>query len=214
MTNDRYPGYDVLDKRNTPSWNEQTRRVVDARLAIPREPRFFSESEWQTLSAVCDRIIPQPKDRAPVPLPAYVDAKLLANRGDGFRNAKLPPQREAWKRGLAALDRDARRIGGARFHELDVARQDALLKEMERGELSGPAWGNMPSKLFFSHRVIPDITSSYYAHPTAWSEIGYGGPTAPRGYVRMGFDRRDPWEAVEAKPGQEGAARRENRRVG
>jgi hypothetical protein len=214
MTHDRYPGYDVLAKRNTPSWNAQTRRVVDARLVVPREPRFFNESEWQTLGAVCDRVIPQPKDRPPVPLPAYVDSKLLANRGDGFRNARLPPQREAWRRGLAALDQDARRIGGARFHELDAAQQDALLRRMEQGELSGPAWGDMPSKLFFSQRVIPDITSSYYAHPTAWSEIGYGGPASPRGYVRMGFDRRDPWEAVEAKPGREEAARRENRRVG
>jgi hypothetical protein len=213
MTDDRYPGYDVLAKRNTPSWNEQTRRVIDARLSVPREPRFFTESEWRTLEAICDRIIPQPKDRPPVPLPAYVDAKMLANRGDGFRNAKLPRQGEAWKRGLAALDQDARRIGGTRFHELDEAEQDALLRRMEQGELSGPAWGDMPSKLFFSQRVVPDITNSYYAHPTAWNEIGWGGPAGPRGYVRMDFDLRDPWEGVEAKPGQEEKARRQNRRV-
>ena len=39
----RYPGYDVLAKRNTPSWNEQTRQVIDRRLATPREPRFLNE---------------------------------------------------------------------------------------------------------------------------------------------------------------------------
>jgi hypothetical protein len=38
---DRYPGYDVLSKRWTQSWNEQTREVIDRRLAAPREPRFF-----------------------------------------------------------------------------------------------------------------------------------------------------------------------------
>jgi hypothetical protein len=37
----------------------------------------------------------------------------------------------------------------------------------------------------------------YYAHPQAWDEIGFGGPASPRGYVRMGFNRYDPWEAVE-----------------
>ncbi len=31
---ERYPGYDVLAKRHTPSWNEKTREVVDRRLAI------------------------------------------------------------------------------------------------------------------------------------------------------------------------------------
>ena len=40
---ERYPGYDVLAKRYTPSWNEQTRRVIDARLAVPAEPRFFTK---------------------------------------------------------------------------------------------------------------------------------------------------------------------------
>ena len=74
---------------------------------------------------------------------------------------------------------------------------------MQQGELTGEAWGGMPCKLFFEHRVIPDITHAYYAHPTAWNEIGFGGPASPRGYVRMGLDRRDPWEAVEAKPGEE-----------
>ena len=31
---ERYPGYDVLAKRHSPSWNEQTRQVIDRRLAI------------------------------------------------------------------------------------------------------------------------------------------------------------------------------------
>ena len=44
---ERYPGYDVLAKRTTPSWNAQTRRVVDQRLAVPREPRFFTADEFR-----------------------------------------------------------------------------------------------------------------------------------------------------------------------
>jgi hypothetical protein len=53
----------------------------------------------------------------------------------------------------------------------------------------------------------------YYSHPHSWSEIGFGGPANPRGYVRMYYDRRDPWEAAEAKPGDEDNARRENQRA-
>ena len=62
--------------------------------------------------------------------------------------------------------------------------------------------------------IIPDIVGAYYAHPVAWNEIGFGGPAAPRGYVRLDFDRRDPWEASEATPGREAVAWRENQRVG
>ncbi|MBV8890080.1 MAG: gluconate 2-dehydrogenase subunit 3 family protein [Alphaproteobacteria bacterium] len=215
---DRYPGYDVLAKRHTPSWNAQTRRVIDARLALPAEPRFFSEEEWATLGAVCARIVPQPKNRPPIPVAALVDHKLNSGNQDGYRNAKLPPMGEAWRRGLAALDSEARRKFGARFHQLDGAEQDTLLKRAEAGDLDGPAWGDMPPALFFTDRLLRDILHGYYAHPTAWNEIGFGGPAAPRGYVRMGFDRRDPWEAAEVPPDatdrEVEKTRRENRRVG
>jgi Gluconate 2-dehydrogenase subunit 3 len=212
---DRYPGYDVLAKRWTQSWNEATRKVIDRRLAMPREPRFFSATEWRTLNAVCERIMPQPQDRAPVPLAAFVDQKIADGVHDGYRYVQLPSQGEAWQRGLAALDQAANEAYEGLFHVLSVEQQDGLLRRMQQGDLSGSAWGGMPCKLFFEHRVIPDITHAYYSHPVAWNEIGFGGPASPRGYVRMGLDRRDPWEAVETRSGPEAAtARRKNSRVG
>jgi hypothetical protein len=195
---DRYPGYDVLRKRNTPSWNEITRRVIDQRLALSREPRFFSEREWQTLNAVCDRVVPQPGNRAPIPVVVMVDDKMHNNKTDGYRNARLPRMQQAWRRGLNALDEEARARCGGRFHAISAAEQDALLRQMQRGELTHAAWGDMPCEAFFNERVVHDIVGAYYAHPTAWNEIGFGGPASPRGYVRMGFNKRDPWEAVEA----------------
>lgn len=211
---DPYPGYDVLAKRNTPSWNEQTRRVIDARLSTPDEPNFFTTEEWQTLTAICDRIVPQPKTREPVPIAALVDRKMANDERDGYRPASLPKMQEAWRRGLAALEAAAHAKHGARFHRVAAAAQDALLKAMQEGKLSGPEWGDMPADTFFSKRVAHDILAAYYSHPTSWSEIGFGGPASPRGYVRMNFNRRDSWEAAEAKPGREAEARQENERVG
>ena len=89
-----------------------------------------------------------------------------------------------------------------------------MLRQMQRGEFQAEALRGMPADGFFKHRVVNDIVSAYYAHPTAWSEIGFGGPASPRGYVRLGFGRRDPWEAAEARPGHEDKARRENTHVG
>ena len=211
---ERYPGYDVLAKRHTPSWNEKTRRVIDERLALPREPRYLSHEEWLVLEAICDRIVPQPQTRSPVPLAAMVDAKLFENRGDGYRDYRLPPLREAWQRGLHAINAEARRQQNVGFAALDTAEQDALLRAVQQGTLSGGGWDGMPPEIFFTKRLLPDIVTLYYAHPTAWNEIGFGGPASPRGYVRMDFDRRDPWEAAEAKPGHEMEAARENTHVG
>ncbi|AZV40467.1 MULTISPECIES: gluconate 2-dehydrogenase subunit 3 family protein [Komagataeibacter] len=210
---DRYPGYDVLGKRHSPSWNEATRRVMDARLGVPREPRFLSRIEWDTLVAICDRIIPQPKNRPPVPLAAYIDQKLQADARNGFRNAALPPQREAWRQGLAAFEAEARQLHGTAFHHLTAAQRDDLLQRAEGGWINAPAWGDLDAALFFSEHIMGDIIAAYYAHPTSWNEIGFGGPASPRGYVRMRNNRRDPWEPVEAGPGEEARAGRENRRV-
>lgn len=210
---ERYPGYDVLAKRNTPSWNEPTRRVIDERLAITNTPQFLSASEWRILGAICNRIVPQPDHRDPVPIAAMVDRKLASDKRDGYRQASLPPLREAWRRGLAALEAAAQAQHNVAFHVLSAVAQDELLKAMQEGKLDGPEWDDMPAKLFFKERLTHDILAAYYSHPESWNEIGFGGPASPRGYVRMNFNRRDSWEAVEAKPGREAEARRENQRV-
>ena len=211
---DRYPGYDVLAKRLTPSWNDKTREVIERRLALPREPRFLDPAEFAILSSIAERIVPQPTDRPPVPVAALVDDKLVHDRGDGFRAEGMPLQREAWQRGLAAIDAEARAAHGAGFAALDGADQDALLRKVEAGSLDDPTWGTMKPRTFWKQRLINDVVHAYYAHPTAWNEIGWGGPASPRGYVRLGYDRRDPWEAAAVKDGDTDTARRKNRNVG
>lgn len=211
---ERYPSYDVLSKRHTPSWNEPTRRVIDQRLSMSREPRFFTEEEWVTVNAICDRIVPQPNTRPPIPVAAIIDDKLAKNVTDGYRDSRLPRLQEAWRRGLTALDSEARTRHRAPFHTIGVAEQDVLLTKMQHGALDNSAWGGMPCKLFFSQRMVHDIVGAYYSYPTSWNEIGFGGPASPRGYVRLGADRRDPWEAAEAKYDGDERARRKNRHVG
>jgi hypothetical protein len=209
----RYPGYDVLAKRQTPSWNEPTRRVVDRRLAVSREPCFFDAEEFATVAALAARITPQPADRPPIPVAALIDDGLCRGRSDGYRGDGMPRAPEAWRRGLRALNAEAKAAHAAPFRSLPAATQDELIAKLAAGALRHPAWGGMPPRTFFRQRVLNDIVLAYWSHPTAWSEIGWGGPASPRGYVRMGYDRRDPWEAAEDR-GDIEAARRANLRVG
>ncbi len=195
----RYPGYDVLAKRDTPSWNEKTREGIAERLAIPDEPRFFNTDEWAIADALCRRILPQTGAAHPVSLVALLDAKLLADQGDGFRDADMPYMRYAWRLGLAALNGETKtRHDGRGFAELSDDQRDALLHAMQRGELRGSCWPDFDAKAFFQRHILADIPALYYSHPSAWSEIGFGGPASPRGYVRLDGDRLDPWEAEEA----------------
>jgi hypothetical protein len=213
-TGERFPGYDVLSKRLTPSWNQKTRDVVTHRLSVGPEPRFFTAEELRTVIAIAARIVPQPRTRPPIPVAAFVDGKLHQRKADGYRQAKMPSEQDAWRRALRALDVEAAAAFGKTFHELGADQQDLLLLQMQKGELHDPAWGGMPPDVFFKMRMARDIVHAYYAHPTAWSEIGWGGPASPRGYVRMGFNERDAWEAAEVKDGDVTTAKRKNRRVG
>lgn len=209
----RYPGYDVMAKRDGPSWNEKTREVIDARLSIEARPMTFSAEEWTTLEALCDRIMPQPERQHRIPLAAYVDRQLAQGRTKGYRFADMPKPKAAWRRGLAALEEAAARDHGRRFALLPCQDQDALLAQMADGSLKADALQGMPSKTFWTSHVIHDVVGAYYAHPAAWSEIGWGGPASPRGYVRLGIDRHDAWEPAEAAAGQQAKTARENARV-
>jgi hypothetical protein len=211
---DRFPGYDVLSKRWTPSWNQKTREVINRRLALPNEPRFLTVEEFALVTAIAARIVPQPGHRPPVPVAALIDHQLDRDQGDGYRHAGMPPLREAWRQGLRALNVEAQAGHEAPFDQLRPSDQDALLARMQKGELKDAAWGSMASGTFFKQRMAHDIVHAYYAHPTSWNEIGWGGPASPRGYVRMDVNERDPWEAAEVKDGDIEAARRKNRHVG
>jgi hypothetical protein len=209
----RFPGYDVLSKRQGPSWNAKTREVIARRLSIGSQPKFFTADEFLIVLAVADRIVPQPTTRSPIPVAALVDHKLHLAQSDGYRLPGSPRDGEAWRLGLKALDAEAGAAFGGRFHELAKAEQDLLLARMQKGELRCSAWATMASDTFFRMRLARDVVHAYYAHPTAWSEIGWGGPASPRGYVRMDYDERDPWEAAEVRDGEIVSARRKNRRV-
>jgi hypothetical protein len=202
-----------LDKRQGPSWNEQTRRVITRRLSVSPEPHFFNAGEFQTVAAVAARIVPQPVTRPPVPVAALIDEKLSRGASEGYRVATMLREGDAWRLGLRAIDAEARTAYGGDFCKLDNGEQDMLLTRMQKGELNSPEWGGMSSKDFFNKRMAHDVVLAYYAHPTAWSEIGWGGPASPRGYVRLDFNERDPWEAAEAAGDNDALAYRINRRV-
>ena len=190
-----YAGYDVLAKWDSPSWDARTREVVRRRLTEVPPRRFFTETQWHTLEAICARLIPQPDRSQPIPIVPWIDEKLHCDWRDGFRYEDMPPLRDAWRLGLDAVDAESRQRFGAAFTALVESNQDAILRAIQSGDAHGEIWKNLPPKRFFSTVLLKEIVGEYYAHPAAWSEVGFGGPASPRGYVRLGENQRDPWEA-------------------
>jgi hypothetical protein len=196
----RYQNYNVLDKWSSADWDDQTRRVVRERLEEVPPIRFFTEDEARTLAAVAERIIPQPdrSDDEKVPIVPWIDEKLYEDRRNGYRYEELPPQRDAWRLGIKGIDETAQALfDGKLFVALDTLSQDVVLTHVERGRAPGAAWERMPAARFFTSVLSITIVKIYYAHPSAWNEIGYNGPSSPRGHVRKWEGGVDPWEAKE-----------------
>ena len=72
---------------------------------------------------------------------------------------------------------------------------------MDAGEVRADVWDGLPPQTLFRQVLANEVVRIYHAHPDAWSEIGFGGPASPRGYVRLGPDQHDAWEAPDPTEG-------------
>lgn len=197
MTGDRYPEADALAQRG--HWDDATRRVIlDRVYHVPRF-RHFDDNARATLEALCARVIPQ-DHRSPerrVPIAPWIDERCTSAEIEGTRFDDMPDERRAWALGLRGLDEAALALHAAEFAELDAAGQDSVLRAVRGGQPPGEAWRELPAARWWIHIALQAITGIYYSHPTAWDEIGFGGPAYPRGYTALNFGAPEPWEAEE-----------------
>jgi hypothetical protein len=198
MKRSPYAGFDPL--RESRNWEDRTREVVLRRVEQVPQIRFFTAEEARLLDAVADRVIPQ-DDRAPherVPITPFIDEALFDDDTDGFRKADMPWEQQAWKRGLAGIEETSQARFAAPLTRLTPEQQDEVLAAVQSGEAEGSTWQDLPAAEFFG-KLTQQIVSVYYAHPTAWAEIGWPGPASRRGYMRTGYGQIDPWQPRESE---------------
>ena len=195
----RFPGYDVVSQADT--WDRATQGVVLARLGPQPALRFFTPAEEAVAGALFALLLDQRPDEPEVPVLAMVDARLAECQTDGWRYEDMPPDDQAWRRTLAALDLDAERHEAATgFAALPTDRQAVRVQAVQ--DLGPKPWYGLPAAHVWSLWTRYACTA-YYSHPHAWNEIGFGGPAYPRGYLRLGVDAREPWEVADRDPHQD-----------
>ena len=94
----------------------------------------------------------------------------------------------------------AQEVYQSAFPALTVTSQEELLQSLSEGKPSAARnlWAQMNVKRFWS-LLMSDACSAYYAHPWAWNEVGFGGPSYPRGYMRLEKGEPEPWEFREER---------------
>jgi hypothetical protein len=195
-----YPGFSTLAQQSF--WDEATRDVVLQRVEQVPPIRFFTPSELKLMTAVLDRVIPQDDrdDEHKIPVVNYIDDRLSRNEMDGYRYEDMPPNREAFRLGLQAIDDIAGTMHGKPFVECSPTQQDEVLWSIHEDRPQGgdEIWKQMPADRFWI-LLVTEAADAYYAHPYAWDEIGFGGPAYPRGYFRLENGQPEPWEVTEQR---------------
>src|SRR5207248_2360067 len=133
-----------------------------------------------------------------IPVLRFVDDALHARRGPGFRYDGMPDDREVWFRVACGLDEAAAERGADGYAALPPSQRHELVARLSKGELHGGVWDTMPLNRAWLVTTAAIVTV-FYAHPWAWNEIGFGGPSYPRGYMRLSAGQREPWEGREAE---------------
>jgi len=195
-----YPGYSTMAQQK--SWDRATRNVVSQRLEETPPTHFFSPQEAALLGAVIDRVMPQDdrSDARTIPILSVIDQRLHKNALNGFRYEDMPPDQDAYRLGLKAIERMARSRFKQPFVELSIHRQELILKSLHDGkpDPEQAVWKRMPVHRFWA-LLMEDCVTAYYSHPWAWNEIGFGGPAYPRGYMRLENGLPEPWEKDEQR---------------
>jgi hypothetical protein len=195
-----YPGFSTLKQKRY--WDAATRNLVEERVSRQKPIRFFSPDEARTMFAVVDRVLPQEDrtDERRIHILPGIDERLYENRLDGYRFTDMPPDQEAYRIAARAFEEMAQTLHGGAFHELDVRKQEEILKSIHQAkpEAAQELWKKMNIERFWT-LLVTDVVTVYYAHPWAWDEVGYGGPAYPRGYMRLEEGEPEPWEVEEQR---------------
>jgi hypothetical protein len=199
-TADRFPGFDVLSQ--APHWDPVTTDLVTARVGPPAEVKFFTVAEQACAAALLDLLTGQNETdgQLAVPVLEMIDARLAAGETDGWRYDDMPEDGQAWRDTLSYLDADAGRRCGTTFAGAPAADQQALVQAVQ--DLKSDDWHGLPAAHVWSLWTRYACTA-FYAHPFAWTEIGFPGPAYPRGYKNAGVDKLEPFEVPDARPAED-----------
>jgi gluconate 2-dehydrogenase gamma chain len=135
----------------------------------------LTAAEADTLEAICARLIPTDANG-----PGAREARAVRYIDRALAGA-LAGSREAYRAGLAALDRYARQSRGKPFHELATTDQDSVLMDVESNSVTPGIFAGSSGTFFNlvrTHTMQGTFGDPYYGgnvNFVGWDLIGYPG---------------------------------------
>lgn len=162
-------------------------------------PQALDVHAFALLRALLARVVPAGPGR--IDIAARIDRALASKTGDGWRYAQLPPDAEAYRRGLRTLDTAARAATGCSFLELNGSEQDRMIAAIGEETSGSDALPGSAMTLWFED-LRADAVKIYLAHPATLARLGFSGIGAGGdqavlcGFTAVGLGEREAWEPV------------------
>ncbi|MGM0712978.1 gluconate 2-dehydrogenase subunit 3 family protein [Brevibacillus parabrevis] len=189
----RYPAYDVWEEHA--NWDVHTRQIVGARKMPQVAHSYLLPAEALLLQAIVSVLVDDQRLEVLTFVVAHIDESLASPVGESQRKVGVPEKKQLYRLGLAGVEAESHAEFGCGFGALSAGDQEQVLKRISGGSVKEQeAWKHAAAVDFFK-KLLHDTVQAYYSHPLVWSDIGYGGPAYPRGYVRVEKGLTDPWEA-------------------
>lgn len=173
---------------NTNRVTEPTRRAITERLeAKPdAQPVFFTESEFETLIALVDVLLPRSPRPAPREVAIDIDARLASGEGNGWRYDHLPPDGEMHRQALLGLDQ-AVADPQSRFTNALWVEKESVVASLQKGDIAGEVWHDLsPTRVY--EEILAEVVESYTAFPSVWTEMNYTGYADAQGWEQVGLN--------------------------
>ncbi len=183
----------------------QTRFVMESRMLSAatwdHKSTVLSDTEFRTMRALAERVVPH----AGFDVAGSIEQRLANGTGDGWRFATLPPDAEAWRKGLASLDAAAEREFKVPFVALHPEQQDDLLRKASEGEIGkgllgsvhvgdrADAYSGSEMKQWFEE-VRGELAKCYMAHPSTMERVGFTGFADEGGFTQIQIGQREEFE--------------------
>jgi hypothetical protein len=190
-----YPTYNILAEQE--HWDDHTRSIVLARTIREHEYAYLSLVEAESVRALSQVLVHDERAEVIQYVVCHIDETLAKAVGEGQRKVGIPKAEVLVRDGLRMLESLCMTHYMKPFPELSKEDQQQIVEDLSQGMmkvLNEPDHVAFPQKAFFQ-KLMNLTVEAYCSHPTVWSEMGYGGPAYPRGYVRTDGNQLDPWEA-------------------
>lgn len=151
-------------------------------------PASMTLACFTNLKSILECLIPQ--DKECIDIARALETNRAAGTGDGWRYAEMPPDSSALTLGLERIEANSQTQYRASFSSLKPADQHALLKQVQKGEVT---WAGLDARRWFED-LLAEATEIYVSHPATLAAMGMSGIAFLPEWPQIGLNTAQAWE--------------------